>query len=366
MKTLVAIVILAALLAARVDAQVRPPKPGGVTVDCSITACLVKWEDPWAAYRNHKRAHVYRSTSKDFSQASFVGYSDHVGYYDESLALSTEYSYWVAFENQQGVTGAFSDSASDSTAFDVSAGLDRLQDVVQDSDLFRDLGGQVTTPSYVNEELGRIHEELGRIQETVDDILQAIEHDPPDVPVDEYRCGTERVQALALTTARGQLNTSAPAMWDHMPFLVDVSRSFPNPEQLLDAVARETDRINEVLGYDIFLPGQVKVMPDYERQSLEDVEVGLRLMPPAGRIGIHCCAELGAAFPWFRLVLLSADEDGLLARVALIHELYHLLGFSHPDRRVGVPMSPALNRPGRSLFTRSQPLDLARLACIYD
>ena len=71
-----------------------------------------------------------------------------------------------------------------------------------------------------------------------------------------------------------------------------------------------------------------------------------------------------------RVVVLR--NDAFWSRYAIIHELYHILGFVHPDETEGVVMSEELmyeprdTDEGISFPTQSTPIDLAKLACIYN
>ena len=91
-------------------------------------------------------------------------------------------------------------------------------------------------------------------------------------------------------------------------------------------------------------------------QARHDVQTGL-LDPYA--------LALGA-----RVVVLT--NDPFWSRHAIIHELYHLLGFVHPDESEGVMMSEELmhgaqnTNDGIAFPTQSTATDLAKLACIYD
>lgn len=202
--------------------------------------------------------------------------------------------------------------------------------------------------------------------------------------VASYTCKDEHeaarsLSAVYLDTALGELpfqyGEALVALWDGTPFVVDVSSSLRNADRLLEVVAQEAERIRAVLGYEIFVAGDVLQLADVSETQLTDPESASRLNPPHQHVDILCCYGLkpqvmGVANPHLRLVVLRNDPFG--SRYAIIHELYHLLGFAHPGEPRGVEMSEALMHgvrakgAGLPLPTRSTPNDLARLACIYD
>ena len=202
--------------------------------------------------------------------------------------------------------------------------------------------------------------------------------------VASYTCTDEHesarsLSAVYLDTALGRLpfqyGQALVALWDGTPFVVDVSSSLRNASELLEVVAHEAEWIKAVLGYEIFVAGDVLQLADVSETQLTDPESASRLNPPHQHVDILCCygpepQVMGVANPHLRLVVLRNDPFG--SRYAVIHELYHLLGFAHPGEPRGVEMSEALMHGVRArglrlpLPTRSTPNDLAKLACIYD
>ena len=181
-------------------------------------------------------------------------------------------------------------------------------------------------------------------------------------------CGEQYEQAIAFTTENGLHNTSVPALWENVPFVVDVSGSFSNPNELLDAVAEEAGLIQQALGYNIIVAGKVRTLA---------MAVGVA-MPQS--ITVECCFTekhpvAGTAYTWMRRVKLKNSS----ARHIIIHELYHLLGLHHPRSGYdAIAMSDFLMRgrpptdeeilmgiDGR-MPTGSTTEDLNKLACIYD
>lgn len=198
----------------------------------------------------------------------------------------------------------------------------------------------------------------------------------------EYTCMDEMEQAISyassdwiMTLASGHAETAVPALWDGVPFRVDVSSTFPNADRLLDAVADEASLIYELLGYRIFVAGDILPLEDLSTSQLEMISrVSLVNLPPDQHIEVRCCVGsnstiAGTAYPWWRIVLLEPND--FQSRHIVLHELYHVLGFSHPDEPEGVVMSDALmyghghDAYGSSIPTSSAPIDMARLNCIY-
>ena len=148
-------------------------------------------------------------------------------------------------------------------------------------------------------------------------------------------------------------------------------------------MAEEAERIREFLGYEIFVAGDVLPLDDILYLAGD----ASHLMPPNQHIEISCCVYegdvQGYAYPSWRIIRLSTSHPehvSIPSRHAIIHELYHLLGFVHPGQSPGVVMSDSLMNGddkvrgwitvdgSRGWFptTRSTPLDLAQLACIFN
>ena len=192
--------------------------------------------------------------------------------------------------------------------------------------------------------------------------------------VDEFVCTDERERAIDYATF-DDYETAAPALWDDTPFVVDISHSYPNADELLNAVADEAEWINAVLGYEVFVAGDVLPLVDITENQLRYISSAEQLIPPDGHIHIRCCypsgtRSAGTAYPWWRVLML--ENDPFQSRHIIVHELYHILGFSHIDNPEGVMMSetlmggPGHDASGASIPTDATPLDLAKLACIYD
>lgn len=229
---------------------------------------------------------------------------------------------------------------------------------------------------------GRIVDEVGFTFESVPLIVMHLMEDAdtgiltnlsslPDLTsaVVSDQCGDEHEQALAFTTENGVYNTSVPALWDGTPFVVDVSSAFSNANALLNAVSEEADRIRAALGYNLIVAGEVRTL------AASGTELAMQQ-----RIAIRCCRPVGyptagTAYPSRRSIILKASQ----ARHIIIHELYHLLGLTHPGSEYdAIAMSDLLMRgrlptddeilmgvDGR-VPTGSTAEDLEKLACIYE
>ena len=202
--------------------------------------------------------------------------------------------------------------------------------------------------------------------------------------VAEYGCTDEYEKARNLSivyidTVFGRLpfqyGDTVLSLWDGTPFVVDISSTFTNADKLLEVVAEEAERIHAVLGYEIFVAGDVLRLADVTESQLIDLDFAFQLTPPDQHIDILCCygpdpQVIGIANPRVRVVVLR--NDAFWSRYAIIHELYHILGFVHPDETEGVVMSKELmygprdTDEGISFPTQSTPIDLAKLACIYN
>ena len=217
-----------------------------------------------------------------------------------------------------------------------------------------------------SDEISEIKERLAIVEDRLDR-LEAYR------AVDKYVCTDEYEQALAFST-RANWEFSVPALWDGTPFVVDISSTFPNADELLDVVEDEAERIRGFLGYEIFVAGDVLPLADLTKDQLVSVAQAPQFTPPNQHIEIRCCygegiSAAGTANQYTRVILL--ENGSFQSRHIIIHELYHLLGFTHPGNSPGVEMSDSLMRGpgltpfGASIPTQPTPLDLARLSCIY-
>ena len=184
-------------------------------------------------------------------------------------------------------------------------------------------------------------------------------------------CGDEYGQALAYTTTYGY-ETGVVIQWDGTPWIVDIASTFSNARELLDVVAAEAAQVRAVLGYDIFVAGDVMPLRRLTHAQFYDLDTldpdAEQLVPRDQHIEFYCCYDVydgsaGVAYPWRRVVLLKRDASD--ARHIILHELYHVLGFAHPGDDRGVEMSDVLMW-GNVGHTASTPADLFKLACIYD
>ena len=193
--------------------------------------------------------------------------------------------------------------------------------------------------------------------------------------VEEYVCTDEHAKARDLSivyidTAFGRLpfqyGDTVLSLWDGTPFVVDISSTFTNADELLGVVAEEAERIHAVLGYEIFVAGNVLRLANVTESQFRDPDSALQLTPPDQYIDILCCHALdsrvvGSANVRRRVALLI--NDTFWSRHAIIHELYHVFGFVHPDETEGVVMSEELmygprdTDEGISFPTQSTPID---------
>ena len=206
--------------------------------------------------------------------------------------------------------------------------------------------------------------------------LEVEEVDYTQQVIDGYVCTDELERAIDYADRHVE-DVAVPVLWDGEPFIVDISSALPGAYDLLEIVAEEAARIHDLLGYEIFVAGDIVPLPDLTTDQLEDYisTIVANHLPPDQHIEIRCCIEggtstAGTAYAWWRIALL--DYDALASRYVIIHELYHILGFSHPDNDRGVAMSELLMHGagyddyGMQHPTEATPLDLARLNCIYE
>jgi len=84
-----------------------PPAPTNVVVTAAIGTVVVRYDDPRLAYSNHARARIYRASVDDVGQAEYLGASDGLMYVDSDITSGGTYYYWVAFESDTAVIGAY-------------------------------------------------------------------------------------------------------------------------------------------------------------------------------------------------------------------------------------------------------------------
>lgn len=181
--------------------------------------------------------------------------------------------------------------------------------------------------------------------------------------VDSHTCSDEYDKALSLV-GRPISPMGATAMWDGAPFVVSVSSQFLNADELLEIVESEAYRIKQALGYRIVVPGNVLPLTEVRGRDHYD-QIFSSIIPPPQQLHILCCDD-AVGFAGFAVVadrLVVLKRDPMDARGAIVHELWHLLGFHHPGEQTGVTMSRAMMDDWPSVSTAT---DLAKLACIYD
>ena len=185
--------------------------------------------------------------------------------------------------------------------------------------------------------------------------------------VNNHVCTNEYDKALRMgNDVFGQpLHNDVATLWGGSPFVVNVSSVFYNVFELLDIVDAEAERIRQAIGYRVIVAGNVVQLPRLGGR-FDHEPIILQNMPPPGQIYVFCCNDddpdsLGYAQTPRRLVVLDHNQDD--AAGAIIHELWHLLGFHHPGERDGVTMSRPLNN---TWPTSSAAQDLAGLACVFD
>ena len=191
------------------------------------------------------------------------------------------------------------------------------------------------------------------------------------------------------------MNFSALAReWDGAPFRVDIVRNFPDSvteadvQGLFDPLGLLAQRIETRLGYSIIEKGGVIAVPAGASPDWDMVDPAAWWTCPLSRDrgqillyhrnvlvprewwpprleGVPRCGAIAVYLP---RLLHSADKDALI-----VHELFHVLGFSDssfnfgdvPVSERGVPMSEALQygfRPGVESVLWP---DLDALRCIF-
>ena len=211
---------------------------------------------------------------------------------------------------------------------------------------------------------------------------------PPAPPPEPRACTDERKRALTYLAA------ILPREWDGTPLRFDLFDHFPEiagadyPERQLDEVRLLADRIEEQVGYRIIEAGDVIPVPEDMPDGWNKPRANLRCeqwRKPMWAVGLHL-TEIpeghdggGAlsAVPWCAVVSYWVGDGpgpGAYSRTAIVHELFHLLGFGHsletnPDEAYlgGVPMSPQFTSPNRfglSIFVPTFE-DIDALRCIF-
>jgi len=183
--------------------------------------------------------------------------------------------------------------------------------------------------------------------------------------VDNHVCTNEYDKAVLMgNDLFGQpLHNDVATLWGGSPFVVNVSSVFYNAFELLDIVDAEAERIRQAIGYRVVVAGNVLELPWVSGNNAD--QALMWNAPPDGQIYVFCCNDdpdaLGYAQTPRRLMVLNRNPED--AAGAIIHELWHLLGFHHPGERDGVTMSRPLNN---TWPTSSAAQDLAGLACVFD
>ena len=183
--------------------------------------------------------------------------------------------------------------------------------------------------------------------------------------------------------------------WDGTPFRVDIIRNFP--DWVTDAdlwelhapVAELADQIEDQLGYRIIELGSLIDVPDRARPGWDQnwrryfterrlvAEPGEILVfylnadsPNRSRMGAHICCGTTSYYKRALGPAWTGDDpccrENTIDRAAIVHELFHLLGFKHAvgqEDLPGVKMSP--NSLSRAQRFHAVFEDIDALRCIF-
>ena len=211
-----------------------------------------------------------------------------------------------------------------------------------------------------------------------------------DLPIQTCKTPGARFHNAAI-----EYGAETASVWDGTPFIVHVSNSLPDAESLLQAIAVEAHAIHRRLGYPVIAAGEVRSLPDVTSHDDVDRLLARRELMPLTHLEVRCCTDfyeyaLGIAHLRAGVVLMPSTSCAAgctidyrsKGQIILMHELYHLFGFSHPGDGIGVEMSDALNHPRDLLWlgrdergnhqavyvetgSQAQDQDRDRLACIF-
>lgn len=141
-----------------------------------------------------------------------------------------------------------------------------------------------------------------------------------------------------------EYGAETPLVWDGTPFVVHVSSSLPDAESLLQAIAVEAHAIRQRLGYAVITAGEVHPLPNIANYDDLHRLLSERALMPLTHLEVRCCTDfyehiIGVAYLRAGVLLLLPSTPCAAGctidyrskgQIILMHELYHLLGFSHP------------------------------------
>ena len=190
--------------------------------------------------------------------------------------------------------------------------------------------------------------------------------------------------------ARSFFQAAVPREWDGAPFRFDLFDNFPEiagadySAGQLEAVQRLAERIEDQLGYPIIESGDVIPVPEnipagWDTPTAPAPPYCFQWRKPGQMLGFHLAGlpdgHRGggalAASPWCGTVAYwvgAGVVPGANGRTAVVHELFHLLGFKHsidlalPD---GVFMSEQLTRGGLAAGYVPTFEDIEALRCVF-
>lgn len=92
------------------DLGTQPTTPTGFGAEGGFATVILKWDEPYKAYRNHSHTEIWRAPVDNLGEAILVGVSSDFMYSD-SVGTGGEFYYWIRFVSMAGVIGVYNDTA---------------------------------------------------------------------------------------------------------------------------------------------------------------------------------------------------------------------------------------------------------------
>ena len=84
------------------EGHAQPPNPEGFDARGAVRSIALWWSNPFDYYLNHSRTLVFRSTTPDYVDATQIGFSVGVQYFDMTVEPDVDYYYWIIWESTRG------------------------------------------------------------------------------------------------------------------------------------------------------------------------------------------------------------------------------------------------------------------------